>query len=378
MANKNFNYSLLGIILLLLIVGFIILTSASVFISPEKNPYYFVKRQFIFGFLPGLLFAIFLYKIDLEKLKKYSLWLLISGLFLNFLLFVPFLGVKAGGATRWLNVGFFTFQPSEILKLFFIIYLAAWLTNKINLEEKINFRKKNRFRYQQIFYQLIPFLIILATISVLIIKQKDLGTLIVIAFIALTMYFCAKTPLWHNLLIAIIGIAVVISLISFSPYRLQRLLTFLYPDLDPMGSGYQAKQAEIAIGSAGFWGKGLGLSQQKLGFLPQPTNDSIFAVLAEETGFLGSLLLILFFLIFLFQGLKIVKEAQNYFERLIAIGIISYLCFQAFINIGANIGLFPLTGIPLPFISYGGTALAIELASVGILLNISKKKKNQF
>ena len=373
MANKNFNYSLLGIVLFLLIAGFIVLTSASVFISPANNPYYFVKRQFILGFLPGFFLAIFLYKIPLEKLKKFSLWLLILGLILNFLVFVPFLGVKAGGATRWLNIGFITFQPSEILKLFFIIYLAAWLTNKINSEEKINFRKKNHFNYQQIFYKLIPFLIILTTISILIIKQKDLGTLIVMAFIALAMYFCAKTPLWHNLLIAIIGIAILISLISFSPYRLQRVLTFLYPDLDPLGSGYQVKQAEIAIGSAGFWGKGLGLSQQKLGFLPQPTNDSIFAVLAEETGFLGSSLLIISFLIFLLQGLKIVKETKKHFEKLLVVGIISYICFQAFINIGANIGLFPLTGIPLPFFSYGGTALTTELASIGILLNISKK-----
>ena len=187
------------------------------------------------------------------------------------------------------------------------------------------------------------------------------------------MFFALDTPLWHNILIIFLGLICLFLLIKLAPYRMARFLVFLNPNLDPLGIGYQLKQSLIAIGSGGIKGLGFGLSRQKFGFLPSPFSDAIFAVFSEETGFIGSFILIVLFLLFLYQGLKIVKSLRESFLKLTALGITLWITLQAFINIGSMIGLLPLTGIPLPFISYGGSAFIAEMIGVGILLNISKK-----
>jgi cell division protein FtsW len=186
------------------------------------------------------------------------------------------------------------------------------------------------------------------------------------------MFFLSKTPFWQTFLILILAILFLIPLIKVAPYRFLRILTFLNPDFDPLGIGYQIKQALIAIGSGKIFGMGFGLSQQKLGILPQSFSDTIFAIFAEETGFLGSLFLIFLYLMFFWRSFKIGKEKKEGFKRLSAFGISFWICFQSFANIGAMSGVLPLAGIPLPFLSYGGSHLIAEMAGVGILLKISK------
>ena len=222
---------------------------------------------------------------------------------------------------------------------------------------------------------LIPFLAILGVIAAFLIYQSDATTLGIIILSAFIMYFSANTFLLHPIIIFPIGVGVLYALIKTESYRLRRLLVFLNPNIDPMGIGYQLKQALIAVGSGGIFGLGLGMSGQKFGFIPHPMSDSIFAILAEETGFLGSFILIILFLAFTLGVFRIAKKSQDKFSRYFAVGFGSWICLQAFINIGAMIGIFPLAGIPLPFVSYGGSHLITELAGMGLLLNILKENR---
>lgn len=368
-TSKKPDYILLGVIAILIVLGIVILASVSASFAFKKfgDTYYLLNHQILFGLIPGLILAFLAFRINLSLLKKWAPVLLLINLVLLVMVFMPLIGSKIEGASRWIVLGPFSFQPSELLKLTFILYLASWLTSRT---EKISSIKNSKMFGQT----LIAFLGAIIVISLLLALQPDISTLGVIVFIAFLMYFLANTPLWHAILIILMGTGGLISLIKLAPYRANRLLVFLNPDTDPMGIGYQAKQALIAVGSGGIAGVGLGMSIQKLGFLPQSVSDSVFAVFSEETGFIGGFVLILLFLIFLWRGFKIAKESQNKFFQLTALGITSWIVIQTFVNIGAMIGILPLTGIPLPFISYGGSALIVELIGIGILLNISKNR----
>jgi cell division protein FtsW len=344
------DYILLITTIILIILGILILASASIHISPHL-----LERQILFGLLPGLILAFLAFKINLDFLKKISSILLFINLILLGMVFIPGIGVEAWGATRWIDIGPISFQPSEFLKITFILYLANWLSVKRGVGET-----------------LIAFLIIIGLISLFLIFQPNLSTLIIITFIALLIYFLANTPIWHTGLILLMSLGSLIVLIKIAPYRLERLIVYLNPGIDPMGIGFQIQQVLIAIGSGGVWGTGLGMSIQKFGFLPGAIADSIFAVFAEEAGFIGSIILISLFLIFLWRGFRIAKLSQDKFSQLTAYGITSWITIQAFVNIGSIIGVLPLTGIPLPFISHGGTALITTLIGVGILFNISR------
>ncbi|MBU3964644.1 putative lipid II flippase FtsW [Patescibacteria group bacterium] len=352
---------------LLLILGFAILASVSLTVSQKVygNSFQYLMHQIKYGYFPGLILGFLAYKINLKSLRKISLPALFGVIILMMLVFVPKIGVPIGGANRWVSLGPITIQPSELLKLIFIVYLAAWLTKH---------KEQNKKRVQLF----LPFIIILTVVCVLLIKQPDISTLATIAAITLVMYFSAETPFWQTGLLILSGIGALAILIKTAPYRLNRLLVFLRPDAQPLGIGYQMKQALIAIGSGSIIGQGLGLSVQKSGFLPAPMTDSIFAVFAEETGFIGAIILISLFLIFAWQGFKIAKQSSEIFFKLIAIGITFWITLQAFINIGAMIGILPLTGIPLPLVSYGSSHLVMELIAIGLLLNISKQPKNNF
>jgi cell division protein FtsW len=367
--SKNPDYILLGVVIILIILGIVILASVSASFSFKKfgNTYYFLTHQILFGLLPGLILGFLAYRINLALLKKWAPVLLLITLALMIMVFLPTIGSTEYTAARWIGFGSFSFQPAELLKLTFILYLASWLVSRI--EKITSIKKPSEFSQT-----LIAFFMVISIISLLLFFQSDISTLGVIILVAALMYFLINTPLWHSILIILIGAGGLFSLIKLAPYRVNRLLVFFNPDLDPMGIGYQAKQALITVGSGGLGGVGLGMSTQKLGFLPQTISDSIFAVFAEETGFIGGLILISLFLIFLLRGFKIAKESQDKFSQLTALGITSWIVFQSFVNIGAMIGLLPLTGIPLPFISYGGSALITELIGVGILLNISRAK----
>jgi cell division protein FtsW len=362
MAGKKIDFSILGPVLILLCLGLLIIFSISAATAEEKcgNTYCFVKHQLIFGLLPGLILAFLAYRSETSFLKKISLLLFVLNIALLAAVFAPNIGAVRGGSRRWLTLGQFSFQPSEFLKITLPLYLASWLSSP-------NFLAKKDFSF------LAKYIAILSLPSLIILFQPDLSTLAIILFVAFLMYFWSKTPFWHFLLILAIGLVGIIVLTIVAPYRLQRFLVFTHPQLDPMGMGYQAKQALIAIGSGGIFGNGLGMSRQKFGFLPYPMSDSNFAIFCEEGGFLGAAALIVLFLTLSLRGIRIAKESKDEFSGLLAAAISAQIVFQAFLNMGAMLSLVPLTGIPLPFISYGGTHLMVELVMVGLLLNISRR-----
>lgn len=351
-------YSVFGLI----IFGLIMIASAGVGYARVRfgDEYFFFKRQLMFGVLPGLLILAVVKNIDYRFWRKFSFLAFALSIICLVLVFVPGIGSKIYGASRWLQLGPFSFQPAEMLKISLILYLAAWLEGR---REKI-----------KDFYEgLVPFLIIVALISFLLIKQPDIGTLGATIMIAMSIFFVSGAKVSHMVMIGGAGAVSLLALIKLESYRMDRLLVFLHPELDPRGIGYQINQALLAIGSGGIFGVGLGHSLQKFNYLPEPVGDSIFAIIGEELGFFGALILILLFVVFAMRGLKIAKNAPDMFGKLVAVGIVSWIVFQAFINISAISGLIPLTGIPLPFISYGGTSIIFLLTGVGILLNISKQ-----
>lgn len=390
MRIKRPDNLLLLFSLALIIFGFAILSVVSASYSYEKygSSTYFLFHQALAGLLPGFILGIIAFFLPLAFIKKMAPLALLASLILMVLVFVPHVGFTLGGATSWIGIGPLSFQPSEFLKVTFILYLAAWLGNKTEKTisrpkiKKLRLRTEKtgimsriwkHFSFNDLEYRsFIPFVVVVGIVSILLVCQRDVGTLGVIFLCAILMYFFANTPLWHSALMVLGGAGGLAFLIKIAPYRFDRILIFLNPDLDPMGKGYQVKQALIAIGSGGLFGLGWGMSRQKFGFLPHPMSDSIFAIFAEEAGFLGSLMLIGLYLAFLWQGFKIAKRTTDKFSQLSALGISCWILIQAFVNIGAMLRMSPLTGIPLPFVSYGGTALVAEMAALGVLLNISK------
>jgi len=393
MAKKERNhpdYILIAATGFLIVLGILILSSVSATLSQEKfeNPFYFLSHQLFFGLIPGIVLAFLVFKIKLSFLRKWSPFLLLINLGLLGMVFLPKIGVSLGGATRWIDLKIISLQPAEFLKLTFFLYLASWLESKTQSYQKsikgLKYKMPQRgvvklssTTPQSSFSSgtgLVAFFVLLALISLFLILQPNISTLGVIVLIGTLMYFSAGTPLWHSILIILAAGGGFLALIKMAPYRASRLLIFLNPEFDPMGKGYQLKQALIAIGSGGILGLGLGMSRQKFGFLPQSMSDTIFAIFAEEMGFIGAFVLISLFLIFLWRGIKIARGSPDKFAQLTALGISSWIVLQAFINVGAMIRILPPTGIPLPFISYGGSHLVAELIGVGILLNISKSK----
>jgi len=371
--KKHINYFLLGLFAIMLVFGFTFLATLS---APESlrtfgNTDYFLLHQ-LKSLIPAVIFGIIAFLIPLHTLKKISPVLLIINLILMLLVFVPFLGSEFWGAKRWIIVGGFVMQPSEFLKITSVLYLSAWISSKFNETSKKDIINPAKNSIHNILYVLLPFLVLLGIISFLLLLQPDLTTLGIIGLTLLVIYFGSKTPLWHTIIMVFTAILGLIALIKFEPYRLGRLMVFLHPATDPLGIGFQVKQSMIAIGSGGIFGKGLGMSYQKFGFLPQAMTDSLFAVMGEELGIIGCIVLIIMFLLFLFLGLQISRKANDRFAKFTALGITFFITFQAFINMASAVGIWPLAGVPLPFFSYGGSHLLSELASIGLLLNISK------
>lgn len=384
MSSRHSDYILLSVSIILMILGLSALSSVSAIFSQEKfgSPTFYLFRQIIMGIIPGIILGFAAFKIPLEFLKRKVSLILLANLVFMVLVFVPNVGVSLSGAKRWVDLVFVSFQPSEFLKLSFILYLSAWLSKK---EVKINTPKSfgknfhSRFIKPQLSEitsldnKFLPFLAIIGFISLLLIFQPDVSTLGIIFLVGFIMYFVAEGRILYSFFIIAMAISALFLLINTASYRLNRWLTFLNPGIEPMGKSYQIIQALITVGSGGIWGLGLGMSVQRFGFLPQPMSDSIFAIFSEETGFLGALTVILLFLIFFWRGVEISKQSQDRFSKLAALGISCWIILQTFVNISSIIGILPLMGIPLPFFSYGGSALVAELIGVGILLNISKQ-----
>ena len=359
--------ALVIVIFCLLIGGLIILFTASSVASLESqgNAYAYFFHQLLYGGGVGLLAFLFCQRTNYKIWKKFALIIFFVSLVFLVLVFIPGLGYSHAGAQRWIAVKGISFQPSEFLKLAFVIYLAAFFSKPASRQGGKELR----------FNTLIPFLVIMGIIGGLMALQSDAGTLALIAVLGVIIYFLSGAKFYQLITVILCYAAAFFALIKLAPHRMARFITFLNPSIDPQGISYQINQALLAIGSGGIFGLGLGHSQQKYNYLPEPMGDSIFAIWAEELGFLGGAILIILFLVLAFKGLKIAKKALDNFGKLLAVGITCWLVIQAFINIAALTGLIPLTGIPLPFVSYGGSALVITLAGAGILVNISKFTK---
>ena len=356
------DYKIYLLAIAMSLVGLVMIASASVVVAYEKyggsNDYYYVWHQ-AFALIAGIIVMTIITGINYQNWKKIALPLMVVTLVMLVAVFLPVIGSSAKGAHRWINFGLFPFQPSELAKVSFLIYLCAWFESR---EKKLG----------TIGGSLFPFTVMLGLISFLIILQPDLGTLTIIVLTSMSVFFAAGAPIWNFASLGAFLVVVFAVFIRSKEYRWNRFLTFLNPGAETLGRGYHVNQAFIAVSQGGFWGLGFGESIQKLKYLPEPHTDSIFAIMCEELGFFRSSLVIIAFIYFFILGLRVAKNAPDTFGRLLALGITTSLTVQALINIAAMLGLVPLTGVTLPFISYGGSSLIISFAQVGILLNISK------
>jgi cell division protein FtsW len=356
------DYVFLSTLGILVIFGIVMLSSASSDLGKIKfnDTFYYLKHQIYYGLFPGILGFLFAAFFYFKKWQTYAFYLLIGSVGALLMVFTP-LGIHAGGATRWIDVGPISLQPAELLKLTFILYIAAWLSGK---------RTKRQTSFKEGY---LPFLLISGFIAILIVLQPATTTVAVIMLASLIVYFMSGEKFKYIALTIALGFLGLATLIMITPYRAERVRNYLNPTkVDVLGKGYHLEQAKIAIGSGGLGGVGYGQSTTKYKFLPEPIGDSIFAVIAEELGFVGSIFVISLFILLFTRGLLIASRCKDKFGQLAVIGIISVLAIQTFINIGAISGILPLTGVPLPFISYGGTALAIFLTMMGVVTNISK------
>lgn len=356
-ALSHIDYSLLFITLILVMIGLLMVFSSSVIMAEVKwkSPYMFIVKQIIWisiGLSAMFLFSRFDYHY-FQKLAKPSFLISVA-----LLLLVLIVGVKIGGARRWLRWGFMSFQPSEFAKLIMVIVLADYLD-----------RKKSQIQKWE---GLWPPFFMMGILCFLIALEPDLGTPILIVMVGMSMLFVAGSRLWHLLLICFASIPFIAFEILRKPYRLMRIKSFFSSWWDIDSGSYQLTQSILALGSGGFFGKGLAQGQIKMMYLPEAHTDFIFTIIGEELGFLGSVIIISLFVVFAWKGFKIAKSNRDYFGGLLATGIMWMIIFQVIVNIGVACGLLPTKGLPLPFVSFGGSALVFNLIGVGILLNISR------
>ena len=363
MKEKKIDKFFLIIVGILLSLGVIMFVSASlgVLAKDTKLFYSVLFNQLVLGLGVGLVGMYFFSKINYKVLRKYSFLFFVFSILLTASVFIPHWGWSHGGATRWIQFSGFSFQPVEFLKFGFILYFAAWLSSvKHKLED---------FKFG-----ILPFAAMLLVISFVLFKQPDTKSFILIVATGISMLFISGVPVKYILGVGL-GVTFVLgSLVFFTPYLQARVKTFLDPGADPRGSSYQIQQSLIALGSGGFFGRGLGQSIQKFSYLPEPQGDSIFAVLGEELGFVGTTATIILYLLFALRGFRIANNSPDLFSRLLVSGIIMMITVQSFLHIASVTGVFPLTGVPLPFMSHGGTSLMIYLMAMGIVLNVSKFK----
>lgn len=351
--------ALLGI---LVIGGYIIFNSASLGLLAKNGSQFssVTSTQTLFGLLLGTLACILISKIDYRIFKKFAWLILLIGILLTLLVFVPGVGFAHGGAVRWIQISSFTFQPSEILKLAVVIFLSAWYSAKKGSAE--TFKRGT-----------LPLILIIGVIGVVLLAQPDTDNFFVIAFASFGIYFTGGGRFRDIFILTLISLLLLAGLAYKRPYIKQRIVTFLNPNTEVLGSGYQAKQSLIAVGSGGFMGRGFGRSIQKYTYLPEPIGDSIFAVAAEEFGFIGASIIVLLFMLFSMRCLRVAAHTDDAFGRLLVVGIVILLISQAFLNMGAMLGVLPLTGITLPFVSHGASSLLVVLAEMGIVLSVSRR-----
>lgn len=360
-GGHNPDYIVLAIVVILTIFGLVMLASASFELGKIKfnDTYYYIKHQALYGLLIGLVGFFLTLKLNYRIYQKFAFILLLVSLSVLVLVFTSF-GYVAGGAGRWLQLGPITFQPAEILKITFVLYLAAWLSSA----------KHNRAG--NFLEGFLPFLIIIGLIGGLLVMQPATSTVVILIGAGLAVYFMSGARVRYVALVVLLGIFALGLIVYATPYRRERVLTFLNQGAATESSGYHIKEALITLGSGGLFGIGYGKSLAKTSRLPASINDSIFAVIGSELGFIGAGSLVVIFGFLTVRILWLAKNMREKFGRLVLIGFAFIIGIQALINMAAISGFLPLTGVPLPFISYGGTALAVFLTMSGIIVNISK------
>ncbi len=366
MSFKHVDKIFLFVVMILTIGGFFVFSSASLGLLTRSTEITSATSflssvafsQFFFGIVGGTIALLITSHIHYRFWRKYAFYIFLVASILTLLVFTP-LGFEYGGAKRWLHLGGFSFQPAELLKIAFVIYIATWLSG---MKDVIKDTKAGT----------LPFFAIVGVVGAVMLAQPDTDTFLIMAFAATAMFLVAGGR-WRDVGLVMVAVSLLALILIFTrPYIKDRITTFFNPELDAQGAGWQINQSLIAIGSGGFWGNGYGQSVQKFGYLPEPISDSIFAVYGEEFGFFGSFILLLLFSAFTFRGLRIASHAKDQFGMLLVVGLVGVIAGQAFLNIAAMAGLLPLGGLPLPFISHGGTALLMTLAAVGVILNVSK------
>ncbi|MBD3250560.1 MAG: stage V sporulation protein E [Candidatus Pacebacteria bacterium] len=361
MPKKSSTSSRLTVFLVVtvLLVGlglfFVFESSTAESFTLRGHPYHFVNRQAMW-LAVGLVGAIAAYLTPIAWFKKAAGLFYLGSLFLLSLVFVPGLGLELNGARRWIDLGFVPFQPIELAKLALIIFFAKWMS-----------------RHQR----LGPFVFLTGLPSLILLLQPDMGSLLILLVISLGLYFLAGGGVKKLLPVGIIGFLLLVLAVVASPYRLKRLKTYLNPDIDPLGSSFHIKQITLALGNGGWLGQGLGNSKQKYAYIPEASSDSIFAIVGEEVGFVGSSLILILFASYFYLGYQIAQSQDSgSFEQLTAWGILIWLAAQTMLNLAAVVALVPLTGLPLPFFSYGGTSLVMALVGTGLLVKLARVSKN--
>lgn len=352
---------LLTIIGILVAGGFLIFSSASLGLVARDSASFgsVAASQFLFGVVGGGIAMFLASNIYYRNWRKYAFYIFLFTLLLTAAVFIPGIGFSHGGATRWLDLGITSLQPSELLKIGFVIYLATWFSGM--------YGKVHDWRFG-----LLPFGVIVGLVGFIMLLQPDTGTFLIMAAAGMAMYIVSGARIAHIATLVLLGIGLLAVIAFTRPYVMDRLTTFMDPTSDPLGSGYQIQQSLIAVGSGGVFGRGYGQSIQKFDYLPEAIGDSIFAVYAEEFGFFGTFFLVIGYASFCLRGLRTAAYAEDMFGTLLVVGFVTIITTQAFLNIGAMIAIAPLSGLPLPLISHGGSALFATLAALGIVLNVSR------
>lgn len=357
---RKLRTQLFVVTVILIALGIVMIYSASAIYAYEylKDSAYFLKRHLIYLLL-GVIASLWIMSVDYYTIKKYIKPVLIISFLLLMLVLIPGIGREIGGARRWFRFSIFSFQPSQVAKLVLILYIADVLS-----------RKKMEIR--SFFHGFMPPMIMLGLSVGLILLQPDLGTAVSIAVVTYIMLFVAGIRLFHLVPLLISSLPALGVTILMKPYRIKRFLAFFNPWQDPQGIGFQIIQSYIALGSGGFFGVGLGQSRQKLFYLPGAHTDFIFSIIGEELGLIGTASIVILFIIFIWLGFKVAKRSREMFGHLAALGIVLMIGLEAMINIGVATGSMPTKGLPLPFISYGGSSLIFNMMGVALLLNIAK------
>ncbi len=360
-AKNKIDLPFITAAVFLVFFGLLVIYDATIITAYRdfQDKFYYFRNQAVWALL-GFVALIFFSFVDYRKVLKISWLILAVTIILLILVLIPQIGTLVYGARRWITIGSFNFQPSEIAKLSLIFYATAILAKVEKLE----------IRFVDV---LVVFFLPLLVVIGLVLLQPDLGTALILVAILLAVYFMGKASLMHFVAIVPVTLMAAAAAIFLEPYRIARLKTFLNPEHDPLGASYQINQILSAIASGGLFGVGIGASRSKFAFIPEVQSDAIFAIVVEELGFIGAIFLISLFLFLISRAINIAKNTKDLSGKILAMGLVSLISIQALFNLAANVALVPLTGIPLPFISYGGSSLVVTMIAIGILVNIQKQ-----